>query len=703
MSIFSLPPVVSACFFLVLGFFVLSNNYDSKVNRTFFLMCLSTFIWQFTWTVLFSMPTTRWVDVLVRTGYTGIIFIPITFFHFVANFSQSSKDKMLLLFAYLCGLFFLLTTWFTDFFIQGYYQYFWGSYPKAGILHPFYLALLLVLSIRGIWILIELTSKKSSTIQKTQVRYVLIALLFYIPAASDFIVNYGFEFYPLGFIFIIISSLIIAYATLKHHLMDIDIILRKSIIYSLLIAIVMGVYGAVVFGLQTAFQGVWGGSPWLSSLIVAILIAIGYRPLENLITNTTDRFFFKKKYDYQKALREISSAMAHLTNVNRLVDLTTKIVVRTMRLEGASSLILDEKKKRFELRAAVRNAKELLGMTVSDNHLFIQEIKKTGQPLIREEIEHIINVGGAPDEELSKLIQMKEELVRLKTAVAVPTFSKGKGEEKRLIGVMCLGEKLSEDMFGDEDINLLSTLSNQASIALENAMLYDQQLRSRDALIKQEKMAALGTMAAGIVHELKNPLAFISTVAQLMPLRWDDPEFRATTQKMLPEEAKRMQKIVESLLEYSRQKELHLEPVDLTSLIDNVITMLAFETRKHGVTIIKDFKQNPTINGDHHRLMQVFVNLINNAVQAMPRGGTVRVFWEDKGNQVAIHVADTGIGIPRESMATIFNPFYTTKEGGTGLGLSITQKIVEEHNGSILVESEVGKGTMFTILLPVAA
>jgi signal transduction histidine kinase len=101
--------------------------------------------------------------------------------------------------------------------------------------------------------------------------------------------------------------------------------------------------------------------------------------------------------------------------------------------------------------------------------------------------------------------------------------------------------------------------------------------------------------------------------------------------------------------------------------------------------------------------MQVFVNLVNNAVQAMPRGGTVRIFWEDKGNQVAIHVEDTGIGIPRESLATIFNPFFTTKEGGTGLGLSITQKIVEEHNGSIAVDSEVGRGTTFTILLPVAA
>jgi len=171
---------------------------------------------------------------------------------------------------------------------------------------------------------------------------------------------------------------------------------------------------------------------------------------------------------------------------------------------------------------------------------------------------------------------------------------------------------------------------------------------------------------------------------------------------MLPEEAKRMQSIVESLLEYSRQKPLKKEPIDLSGLIDNVITMLAFETRKHGVDIIKDFKENPKIEGDHHRLMQVFINLCNNATQAMLRGGRVTISWADKGAQIAIYVADNGIGIPKESLRDIFNPFFTTKEGGTGLGLSITQKVIEEHKGTIKIDSEVGKGTTFTILLPIA-
>ena len=233
LALYTIAPLLSSIFFLFLGSIVYFKNRKSTVNITFALVCFVTFWWQFSWFILFNTQNEASANFLVRFGHVGIIFIPIFFFHFLLSFLRkvSIFDRYLLYFSYLVGLIFEVLL-ITDYFINGFYKYFWGFYPRAGILHPFFLFLIAILAIRGIYLLISHLKKKKliTNIEYYQTKYFLLALIFYIFASSDFLVNYGVEFYPTGFLFILIFLGITALAISKYHLFEIRVILTEILV-----------------------------------------------------------------------------------------------------------------------------------------------------------------------------------------------------------------------------------------------------------------------------------------------------------------------------------------------------------------------------------------------------------------------------------------------------------------------------------------
>jgi signal transduction histidine kinase len=171
---------------------------------------------------------------------------------------------------------------------------------------------------------------------------------------------------------------------------------------------------------------------------------------------------------------------------------------------------------------------------------------------------------------------------------------------------------------------------------------------------------------------------------------------------MLPSEVQRMQLIISGLLDYSRSKELLLKPLDVKTVVEKTLALLSYEIKKFKIYVKTDYKHTKLANADPNRIMQVFMNLMANAVQAMEaKGGDLLIVTSDSGAEVRISISDTGPGIPREKLKKVFDPFFTTKESGTGLGLSISKEIVDEHKGSIYVDSTPGQGTTFTVCLPV--
>jgi signal transduction histidine kinase len=246
-----------------------------------------------------------------------------------------------------------------------------------------------------------------------------------------------------------------------------------------------------------------------------------------------------------------------------------------------------------------------------------------------------------------------------------------------------------------------------------NRMVAELEKR-QDQLVQAKKLSSLGTLTSGIAHQLNNPLNNISTSCQILLEDLDhllkklDRDDREMTSKMLgniEQEVHRAKDIVKGLLEFSREKEFCLAPTSLRQVVERSIGLISSQVPP-GIQIMCNVPDDLSLNMDTQRMQQVFLNLFENAVHAIGNSnGQIRVSAEKmvSQNQVAVSVEDTGAGISAKELASIFDPFYTTKEvgSGTGLGLSIVYGIIQKHNGIIDVQSKVGEGTCFTIRLPI--
>ncbi len=222
-------------------------------------------------------------------------------------------------------------------------------------------------------------------------------------------------------------------------------------------------------------------------------------------------------------------------------------------------------------------------------------------------------------------------------------------------------------------------------------------------LVQSEKLASVGQLTAGIVHDVKNPLAVIKGLAEELAEEGDLDEFAVDGLKTIRDSASKANTIVSDLLKFARQSTPELQTRDMGATLESVFRLTEYLIRKGNVTLVPDLPLTSVMaTYDAQQIEQVLINLVTNAVQAMPEGGTLDVSLKEHDDNLVITIRDSGVGIPEENIVRIFDPFFTTKpEGeGTGLGLSVSYGIVSRHRGSIEVESEVGIGTTFIVSLP---
>lgn len=226
--------------------------------------------------------------------------------------------------------------------------------------------------------------------------------------------------------------------------------------------------------------------------------------------------------------------------------------------------------------------------------------------------------------------------------------------------------------------------------------------KAEERLILAERLSSLGELTAGVAHELRNPLAGIKINTQVLARKKDLAETERRILESTQEGIEKIQKIVEDMLHFARPKAAHFEENEINEVIEKSLAILQAKFKKGNIALIfEKGKDLPRLRIDVRQIQQVLINLMLNAIQAMEKGGTltVRTFLEN-GNEVGIEVKDTGVGIPKAHMKKIFAPFFTTKSEGTGLGLSISLKILNNHGATLDVESEEGKGSVFTIHFP---
>lgn len=294
----------------------------------------------------------------------------------------------------------------------------------------------------------------------------------------------------------------------------------------------------------------------------------------------------------------------------------------------------------------------------------------------------------------------------IRSIMSVPLWS-----SNTLTGLLTVINKKGGASFDRQDLRLFTVYSNLAGAALQNASLYtdlngkmNELKNTQRQLVHSTKMAAIGELAANVAHEINNPLTSVLGYTTHLLKTLDLPESPRRMLGMMEQETLRVRKIIRNLLDFSRQKNSRMQSGELASPLKETVALIRGMAEAASVRLSEKYPDFPVmVSMDHDELKQVFINIIYNALHAMPHGGTFRIsFAGAREEEACIEFADTGVGIRPEHVGRIFEPFFSTKEDGdgTGLGLSISYRIVQNHGGRIEVESEVGKGTIFRVYLP---
>lgn len=294
----------------------------------------------------------------------------------------------------------------------------------------------------------------------------------------------------------------------------------------------------------------------------------------------------------------------------------------------------------------------------------------------------------------------------IKSLMTVPLWS-----SSEMVGLLTAINKKGGVSFDKYDLRLFTVFSNLASAALQNASLYsdlkgkmDELKTAQEQLIRSTQMAAIGELSANVAHEINNPLTSVLGYTTHLLKTLDLPETPRKMLRMMEQETLRVRKIIRNLLDFARQRPSWMQPQDISIPLRETIALVQGIADASSVRVTEEYPVEPIIvNMDHNEMKQVFINIVNNALQAMPQGGELRVRLGSEGEQDAVvELRDTGVGIAPENMQRIFEPFFSTKENGdgTGLGLSISYRIVQNHGGRLETESVVGRGTIFRIYLP---
>jgi signal transduction histidine kinase len=524
-----------------------------------------------------------------------------------------------------------------------------------------------------------------------------------------------------------ISGMLYIYGVLRYRLLGLSVILNRAVVYGLAHLAL----AAAIFVALSLLPPAWRAWPaWLLSMAALLgfsLLSVARRSVDGLIKNALDR----DRQAYQQAVHEFMEQLTSVIGSDQLLPSVVDFIVETMQAESGAIIALDQTTGDYVLRYSrgfVSGAEfkysaddpffaYLSGLTRGEVLERVQIMTHPHYHNIREVVERHLHDWQA---EVCLVLKVQDELV----------------------GIMTFGPHTGRRAYERSDLRLFSQIARQMAISVYNVLHYDaivaaqRQLESlneelerrvwertqrleertqelmaanrnlREAqqqIIQSEKLASIGQLAAGVAHEINNPVGVILGFAQFLQKRMTPDHVLAGPLSTIERESIRCKQIVENLLNFARMDEPRLLELDLHQTLEATCHLLEYQLSHGNAQLVRCYAADlPRVLADPQQIQQVFVNLMLNAQQAMPQGGhlEIRTWLED--DAVAIAFSDEGVGIPPETKSRIFDPFFTTKEPGqgTGLGLSVSYGIVKRHGGRIDVESQVNKGSTFTMRLP---
>lgn len=521
---------------------------------------------------------------------------------------------------------------------------------------------------------------------------------------ADFLSYLGVHLPPIGAVLAIVFLFVLAESVTRARLADIYELAGRLLVSTALafcLAAIFYLFVMVIGGFETMY---------LNAVLAAIVFLVLFEPLQTEVERRIHQFFFRERYDLETSVAELRNQLAHVLEIEEMSETLMQGLDRSHRVTTAALYMRDQDGDGFDLvgsfGAAVPKRVESLG-----SRPLLDRLEKQASLSLEEIAREAHNSDAAVQAAAVALGALKDSV-----ALAV------RGEEEGVVALLFVADDRVRDAFAPEEIALLETIAAQIGVVVANSRVYSR-MKERD------RLAALGSMAAGLAHEVKNPLGAIKGAAQLLEevgaAGSDDPAAREFVGIIL-EEANRLDRVVGSFLDYARPHAGNPVPLDLNAAVRRTVQILSSQITDGAVDVQQDLTEPlPRTRMDPEKFRQVLMNLMQNAIQAMDGQGKItvtsavrraargRIAGSDgasasrrslveESELVEVSVRDTGPGISPKVLRNLFIPFFTTKSQGTGLGLAISQAIVQNAGGTIEVHSQPGDGTTFTIVLPAA-
>ena len=459
----------------------------------------------------------------------------------------------------------------------------------------------------------------------------------------------------------------------------------------LLVPLLLAVFGER--WLQRSLSLPWWMAPFALFGLLATVAPIAYLA----IVHRLEGRLLQDQRRYHRTLITASSGMTRVKELSRLCGLITHMVNRTVGLTNTSLFLSEPKEHRYILRSARYRALYPAELSIDEADPLVRLLLERRDLLVLDELRQ--EMQKSSKDLAQRAAWVYAWMRKLEARLIVPSFS-----DDRLLAFLVLGAKGSGEPYTTDDVAVFSGLANQAALAIENALFFEELRTSEAHMIQSEKLASLGQLASGMAHEIHNPLTIISGEAQLYLERFksQDPKVDTLLQSII-EECRRAADITRRILRFAKPAPPEVTSVDLKSTLEETMSLAAYQVRMEHIERKVEMPEDlPKVRSNQNQLQEVLLNLILNACQAMgEKGGSLAISSAANGAYVVLKVADNGPGIPAGKLLKIFDPFFTTKQTGTGLGLFVSQRIVQSHGGTIEVDSSEGHGTCFTIRLPI--
>ncbi len=625
-------------------------------------------------------------------------FLPVTFFHFIAELCGEARRWTVRLGYVVAAVLAVLNQ--TPLMVEGVAPAMgFPHWPKAGPLYWVYLLLFGVFTVQAGRLVVRGLGSASG-MRATQLRNILLAsMVGFGGGATNFPLWYGVPLPPFGNLLIFIYLLIMAHAVSRHRLPLVAYDFVLALVYLGLAATlsVGWLIGLVLFAPLTGYRP---GSPSLfAHFFAAVLVSLFFfwvaprlrRVAERLLAQT----YLRRRHRPQQRLKQLGARIGSIGEEREIFENLASEILRAFELRELAVYLRSEFDRNYHLRVA-------RGWPACPERLALETVVAKGfeprrAPLFLDGSEAAFGTEIAGE--------LERFSATLPFAAAFPISS-----DEFLAGFLLVGERAEGERYTQAEISLLESICMQVAVTLRA-----RQLERRAS--QTDKLIALGTLAAGLAHEFRNPLTSIQTFSSLLDEKSPDPEMLSEFAAVVRRDVKRITGIVENIAAFAESNQVEMTRVDVTGVLEGVLEIIRPELQRTGVEVRMERVESPPVRGNRSQLLQVFLNLAQNALQALEGVPSGRLAFSTSLRTrdlphplLCVTVSDNGPGIDPVLLPHIFEPFTTTRAtgrrnggGGMGLGLAIVKRIVQHHNGDIRVSGEAGRGTTFHVSLPLDA